>query len=90
MVIANNVLPHVPNINDFLKGLSFLIDTEGVISIEFQHLLSLIKKQLMDTIYHEHYSYLSLEFLIIALKKFKLKIFDIQVIPTHGGSLRVF
>ena len=90
LIIANNVLPHVPNINDFLKGLSFLISPEGVISIEFQHLLSLIKNNLWDTIYHEHYSYLSLDFLKNALNKFKLKIFDIQIITTHGGSLRVF
>ena len=90
LIIANNVLPHVPNINDFLKGLSFLISPEGVISVEFQHLLSLIKHNLWDTIYHEHYSYLTLNFFKHAIEKIKLKIFDVQIISTHGGSLRVF
>ena len=67
-----------------------LVDQEGVISIEFQHLLSLIKNNLWDTIYHEHYSYLTLDFLKNAVSKFNLKVFDVQIIPTHGGSLRVY
>ena len=90
LIVANNVLAHVPDINDFIKGLKILLKKDGVISIEFQHLLNILKKSQFDTIYHEHYSYLSL----IAVKKIFLKhqltIFDAEEISTHGGSLRVF
>ncbi len=90
LVICNNVLAHVPNLIDFIKGLENSIKVEGVISIEFPHLKNLISKTQFDTIYHEHYFYFSL----ITLKKIfysqNLKIFDVEKINTHGGSLRIY
>ncbi len=90
IIIGNNVLAHVPDINDFLKGIKIALKDDGVCIFEFPHLLSLIKYNQFDTIYHEHYSYLSLIFLKKALKKIGLVIFDVEKINTHGGSLRVF
>lgn len=90
LIIANNVLAHVPDINNFIRAISYLLKKNGVVTFEFPHLLELIKNNQYDTVYHEHYSYLS----IITLKRIflsnGLKIFDVQKIPTHGGSLRVF
>lgn len=90
LLIANNVLAHVPNINDFIEGAKNILSSDGVFSVEFPHLLNLLKKNQFDTIYHEHYSYLSLNFLNKLSNKFGLYIFDVEEIPTHGGSLRVF
>ena len=90
LIIANNVLPHVPNINDFLKGIKVILKDEGYVSIEFQHLLSLLEKDYWDTIYHEHYNYLTLMFLHKALKKFGFKIVNFENISTHGGSIRLW
>ena len=90
LLIANNVLAHVPNINDFIEGAKNTLNSEGVFSVEFPHLLNLLKKNQFDTIYHEHYSYLSLSFLKRLSSKFGLYIFDVEEIPTHGGSLRVW
>ena len=90
LIIANNVLAHVPNLNDFIKGLEILTNNKTVITVEFPHLMQLIMKFQYDTIYHEHFSYFSLLSLVGIFKKFNLKIFDVQEIDTHGGSLRIF
>lgn len=90
LIIGNNVLAHVPNLHDFLHGVSFLISDEGVITFEFPHLLNLLQNTQFDTIYHEHYSYLSITALMPLLKKYELKVFEIEKMPSHGGSLRVF
>jgi len=90
LMIANNVLAHVPDMLGFLKGFTKLLKSDGIITFEFPHLLSLIKKNQFDTIYHEHYSYLSLVGIETAFKKSNLKIFDAQKILTHGGSLRIY
>ena len=90
LMVANNVLAHVPNINDFVQGFTQLLKPQGVATFEFPHLMRLVEQTQFDTIYHEHFSYLSL----IAVKRIfdfnGLQIFDVQEIPTHGGSLRVF
>ncbi len=89
LTAANNVLAHVPDINDFVRGFSIVLKKDGVATFEFPHLLNLINKLQFDTIYHEHYSYLSL----IAVQRIfaanGLQVFDVQEWPTHGGSLRV-
>lgn len=90
LMIANNVLAHVPNLHDFIKGFSILIHDEGVITFEFPHLLNLIKNSQFDTIYHEHYSYLSVSALTPLFAQYGLKIFDIEKLLTHGGSLRLY
>jgi 2-polyprenyl-3-methyl-5-hydroxy-6-metoxy-1,4-benzoquinol methylase len=90
LIIANNVYAHVPNINDFTKALKILIKPEGVITIEFPHLMELIKGKQFDTIYHEHYSYFSLNTVMRIFKKEKLKIFNVEKLATHGGSLRIY
>ena len=90
LIIANNVLAHVPDLNDFVKGLKILLKPTGVITVEFPHILQLIQKNQFDTIYHEHFSYFSL---FTARKIFsfhELTIFDVEEIPTHGGSLRIY
>ncbi len=90
LIIANNVLAHVPDINNFVKGISLLLKPNGIATFEFQHLLELIKNNQYDTIYHEHYSYLSLLSVNNVFKNNGLNIFDVQKVNTHGGSLRVF
>jgi len=90
LIIANNVLAHVPNINDFVSGFTYLLKANGVATFEFPHLLNLIEKNQFDTIYHEHFSYLSLISVDSIFRKNGLKIFDVEEIPTHGGSLRIF
>lgn len=90
LIIANNVLAHVPDINDFVKGVSVLLKPNGIATFEFQHLLQLINKNQFDTIYHEHFSYLSLNTVQTIFKKNGLQIFDVEEYATHGGSLRVF
>ena len=90
LVVANNVLAHVPNINDFVAGIARLLKPQGRASIEFPHLLQLLKGNQFDTIYHEHYSYLSLGAVQrIALTQ-GLEVVDVEQLPTHGGSLRVW
>lgn len=90
LLIANNVLAHVPDINDFVEGLNIFLTPEGVITIEFPHLFQLMSQKQFDTIYHEHFSYLS----VIAVKEIfeahGLNIFHIEELPTHGGSLRIY
>jgi SAM-dependent methyltransferase len=90
LMTANNVLAHVPDINDFVKGFSILLKPGGVATFEFPHLLNLIQKTQFDTIYHEHFSYLSLFSVDTIFRMNGLQVFDVEEIPTHGGSLRVF
>lgn len=90
LMIGNNVLAHVPDIHDFIKGFSLLIADEGLITFEFPHLLNLIKKTQFDTIYHEHYSYLSVTALLPIFAQHGLRIINVEKLLTHGGSLRVF
>jgi SAM-dependent methyltransferase len=90
LTVANNVLAHVPDINDFVAGFSYLLKPNGVATFEFPHLLQLIEHTQFDTIYHEHFSYLSLTAVQRIFTHNGLQVFDVQEIPTHGGSLRVF
>jgi 2-polyprenyl-3-methyl-5-hydroxy-6-metoxy-1,4-benzoquinol methylase len=90
LLIANNVLAHVPDINDFVAGLRQALRPSGVLTIEFPHLLNLLAQSQFDTIYHEHYSYLSLTTAERILKAHGLSVFDVEELPTHGGSLRLF
>lgn len=87
---ANNVLAHVPDINDFVSGFTLLLKPTGVATFEFPHLLQLIADNQFDTIYHEHFSYLSLTAVSRVFEQNGLSIFDVEELPTHGGSLRVF
>lgn len=89
LLIANNVIAHVPDLNDFIKSLALILKPHGVLSLEFPDLLSLIKKNAFDTIYHEHYSYFSLHSLELAIKRQGLRIYSAEKLATHGGSLRV-
>jgi SAM-dependent methyltransferase len=90
LVIANNVLAHVPDINDFVAAISDLMAVEGVCSFEFPHLLNLLRYHQFDTIYHEHYSYLSLHSVRSVVQKAGLRIWKVETLSTHGGSLRVW
>ncbi|TCC33535.1 class I SAM-dependent methyltransferase [Kribbella sindirgiensis] len=90
LVVGNNVFAHVPDIVDFAKGLRALVKDDGLVSLEFPHLLRLIENRQYDTIYHEHYSYLSLKTAADALARAGLKVVDVQELQSHGGSLRVF
>lgn len=90
LIIANNVLAHVPNLNDFVKGLKTALKEQGVITVEFPHLLQLIQKTEFDTIYHEHFSYFSFMTVRKIFARHGLTIFDVDEIPTHGGSLRIY
>ena len=90
LILGNNVLAHVPDINDFVKGVKTTLKPNGVNTFEFPHLLQLVAQNQFDTIYHEHFSYLSLTNLVSVFKKQGLEIFDVQELPTHGGSLRIF
>lgn len=89
LVVANNVLAHVPDINDFVAGVRLLLKAHGVASFEFPHLLRLVQGSQFDTIYHEHYSYLSLIAVRRIFERNELVVFDVEELPTHGGSLRV-
>ncbi len=90
LIVGNNVFAHVPDINDFTAGLKAALAGGGVISLEFPHLLKLVEEAQFDTIYHEHFSYLSLGVTRLIFEKQGLKLFDVERLPTHGGSLRVF
>ncbi len=89
-IVGNNVFAHVPDINDFAAGLKAALKPTGIISLEFPHLLRLIEQVQFDTIYHEHFSYLSLATAEAILSSQGLKVFDVEQLSTHGGSLRVF
>ncbi|TFG98677.1 MAG: class I SAM-dependent methyltransferase [Myxococcales bacterium] len=89
LVVANNVLAHVPDLNDFVGGLAALLSAGGVATLEFPHLLRLVEGNQFDTIYHEHYSYLGLTTVDEIFRHHDLVIFDVEELPTHGGSLRI-
>jgi SAM-dependent methyltransferase len=90
LTVANNVLAHVPDINDFVEGYSLLLKPSGVATFEFPYLVNLLEKNQFDTIYHEHYSYLSLTAVDTIFNANGLHVFDVESVDTHGGSLRVF
>lgn len=90
LLLGNNVLAHVPDINDFVAGLKIALKPTGIITFEFPHLLRLIDENQFDTIYHEHFSYLSLLAVERVFAFHGLTIFDVEELPTHGGSLRIF
>jgi len=90
LIIGNNVLAHVPLLNDFVAGIALLLKPKGSVTIEFPHLLELIEHVEFDTIYHEHYSYISLYAIEQVFSRHGLRIYDAEQLPTHGGSLRIF
>jgi SAM-dependent methyltransferase len=90
LIIGNNVYAHVPDINDFTMGLKEILKTNGTITLEFPHLMNLIEYTQFDTIYHEHFSYLSLYTVCKIFEKASLRIFNVEKLKTHGGSLRVY
>ena len=90
LIVGNNVLAHVPQLNDFVAGIAVLLKSNGTVTIEFPHLLELIKHVEFDTIYHEHYSYFSLHAIEQVFSRHGLRLFDVEQLPTHGGSLRIF
>lgn len=90
LIAANNVLAHVPDINDFVSGFTRLLKPQGVVTFEFPHILSMVQGNQFDTVYHEHYSYLSLTAVQRVFAANGLTVFDVEALPTHGGSLRLF
>jgi SAM-dependent methyltransferase len=90
LLIGNNVYAHVPDINDFTRGMKTVLNPGGCITLEFPHLLELINHNQFDTIYHEHYSYLSLTTVGRIFAAHGLRVWDVELLPTHGGSLRVY
>ncbi len=90
LVLGNNVLAQVPDLNDFVEGLKILLKPAGVLTLEFPHLLKLVEHNEFDTIYHEHFSYFSLLTVLKIMEAHGLKVFDVEELTTHGGSLRVY
>jgi len=90
LILGNNVFAHVPHINDFTTGLSTLLKMGGTITLEFPHLMRLLEFNQFDTVYHEHFSYLSLYSVTRIFKQAGLRVYDVEELPTHGGSLRVY
>jgi SAM-dependent methyltransferase len=90
LVLGNNVLAQVPDLNDFVEGLKILLKPDGVLTLEFPHLLRTIQRNEFDTIYHEHFSYFSLLTTVKIMEAHGLRVFDVDEIPTHGGSIRVY
>jgi len=90
LLIGNNVLAHVPDIDDFVEGLKVALRQDGVVTMEFPHILRLVEQCQFDTMYHEHYSYLSFTTVKRVFESHALEMFDVQEMPTHGGSLRIF
>lgn len=90
LLVGNNVLAHVPDINDFVSGMKILLSPEGVITMEFPHLMRLMSGNQFDTIYHEHFSYLSLLTVEKVFARHGLTVFDVEELSTHGGSLRIY
>lgn len=90
LIVGNNVYAHVPDINDFTRGLKAALKSRGTITLEFPHLLSLMRETQFDTIYHEHFSYLSLHTAKQIFEAAELRIWDVEQLPTHGGSLRIY
>jgi SAM-dependent methyltransferase len=90
LLIGNNVLAHVPDLNDFVAGMKIVLKPGGVITMEFPHLLSLVEQNQWDTIYHEHFSYFSFATVSQVFAAHGLRLFDVDRLPTHGGSLRIY
>ena len=90
LLLGNNVLAHVPDINDFVEGMKILLKPQGVITMEFPHLMQLMEQNQFDTIYHEHFSYFSFLTVQKIFAAHGLTLFDVEELPTHGGSLRIF
>jgi trans-aconitate methyltransferase len=90
LVVANNVLAHVPDINDFVRGLSILVAPRGTITVEFPHLMELVANRQFDTVYHEHFSYFSFHTVCRIFAAHGLKVWDVERLATHGGSLRIW
>ena len=90
LLIGNNVLAHVPDLNDFVAGMRIILKSKGVVTMEFPHLMRLMEENQFDTIYHEHFSYFSFLTVIQIFATHGLTIFDVDEIPTHGGSLRIY
>ena len=90
LLLGNNVLAHVPDLNDFVAGMKILLKPRGVITMEFPHLLSLVEQNHWDTIYHEHFSYFSFRTVRAVFGAHGLRLFDVEFLPTHGGSLRIY
>jgi SAM-dependent methyltransferase len=90
LILGNNVYAHVPDINDFTKGLAAALKPNGVVTLEFPHLMRMVEFRQFDTVYHEHYSYLSLQTVSRIFESSGLRIFDVEELSTHGGSLRVY
>jgi SAM-dependent methyltransferase len=90
LLIGNNVLAHVPNLNDFVKGMKTILKPDGIITMEFPHLMRLMAENQFDTIYHEHFSYFSFMTVRKIFAEHGLAIFDVEELPTHGGSLRIY
>ena len=90
LLIGNNVLAHVPDINDFVAGMKIILKSNGILTMEFPHLMRLMDENQFDTIYHEHYSYLSLLSVEKIFASHGLTLFDVDELPTHGGSLRIY
>ena len=90
LVLANNVYAHVPDINDFTLGIKRILKPAGTITIEFPHLLRLLEDVQFDTVYHEHFSYLSLQTVDRIFRKMELRVWDVETLSTHGGSLRIY
>jgi len=90
LLLGNNVLAHVPALNDFVQGMKTILKPNGIITMEFPHLLRLMQENQFDTIYHEHFSYLSLGTVERVFAKFGLRVFDVDQLSTHGGSLRIY
>lgn len=90
LIVANNVLAHVPDLNDFVSGMVELLSPQGVVSIEFPHLLNLVEQRQFDTVYHEHFSYFSLGTVAKLLASHGLRVWNVERLETHGGSLRVW
>jgi hypothetical protein len=90
LLVGNNVLAHVPDLNDFVAGIRILLEPAGLVTMEFPHLMQLMQQRQFDTIYHEHYSYYSMLTVRRLFEHHGLTVFDVTEIPTHGGSLRIF
>ncbi len=90
LILGNNVLAHVPGLNNFVRGLKVLLKPDGVMTFEFPHLLKLIEKIEFDTIYHEHFSYFSFYFIVKMFEFHGFELFDVEELETHGGSLRIY
>jgi len=90
LLLGNNVLAQVPDLNDFVEGLKILLKPAGILTLEFPHLLQLMDRNEFDTIYHEHFSYFSMLTTVRILEAHGLRVFDVEELPTHGGSLRVY